>query len=144
MFQRATYGYDSRYLAEVNIGYNGSEQFAKGHRFGFSCFSAGWVASNESFLKDNKTISNLKLRASYGKVGNDKLGSTRFLYISNITSGGGVIPSLGRGQAISQGKLGNTNLSWEIAYKQNYGVDIQLFNELSLTLIILRKNVKEF
>ena len=75
----------------------------------------------------------MKLRASYGKVGNDKLGSTRFLYISNITSGGGVIPSLGRGQAISQGKLGNTNLSWEIAYKQNYGVDIQLFNELSLT-----------
>ncbi len=131
---RATYGYDSRYLAEVNIGYNGSEQFAKGHRFGFfPAFSAGWVASNESFLKDNKVVSNLKLRASYGKVGNDKLGSTRFLYISNITSGGGVIPSLGRGQAISQGKLGNTNLSWEIAYKQNYGIDIQLFNELSFT-----------
>lgn len=131
---RATYGYDSRYLAEINIGYNGSEQFAKGHRFGFfPAFSGGWVASNENFLKDNKVISNLKLRASYGKVGNDKLGSTRFLYLSSISTGGGMIPSLGRGQAISQGKVGNTNLSWEIAYKQNYGLDIQLFNELSFT-----------
>lgn len=76
---RATYSYDSRYLAEVNVGYNGSEQFAKGKRFGFfPAFSAGWVASNEAFLKDNDFITNLKLRASYGKVGNDKLGATRF------------------------------------------------------------------
>ena len=84
---RATYSYDSRYLAEVNVGYNGSEQFAKGKRFGFfPAFSAGWVASNEAFLKDNDFITNLKLRASYGKVGNDKLGATRFLYIMRISS----------------------------------------------------------
>ncbi len=131
---RATYAYDMRYLFEANIGYNGSEQFAKGKRFGFfPAFSAGWVVSNEEFLADNKWLTNLKLRASYGKVGNDKLGSTRFLYISNISEGGGYIPSLGRGKQIIQGKLGNPNLSWEIAYKQNYGIDFQLWNELSLS-----------
>ena len=132
---RATYAYDSRYLLEANVGYNGSEQFAKGKRFGFfPAFSAGWVISNEGFLAENKVITNLKLRASYGKVGNDKLGSARFLYISNISQSGGFISSLGRGNQIVQGRLGNPNLSWEIAYKQNYGMDIQLFRELSLSV----------
>ncbi len=126
---RATYGYDSRYLAEVNIGYNGSEQFAKGHRFGFfPAFSLGWVISNEKFLRENPVISNLKLRASYGKVGNDKLGSSRFLYLDNIVLASGSnnigIPSLGNGQYINQSKIGNPNIGWEIAYKQNYGVDV--------------------
>lgn len=61
------------------------------------------------------------------------------MYISNISTGGGVIPSLGRGQAINQGKLGNPNLGWEIAYKQNYGIDVQLFRELSLTVDYFRE-----
>lgn len=131
---RITYGYDSRYLAEANMGYNGSEQFAKGHRFGlFPAFSVGWVISNEGFMKDNRVITNLKLRASYGKVGNDKLGDIRFLYLSDISTGNGIIPSLGRGKSIIQGKVGNPNISWEIADKQNYGIDVQLFNELSFS-----------
>lgn len=132
---RVTYDYDSRYLAEVNLGYNGSEQFAEDNRFGFfPAFSAGWVASNESFLKDNNVISNLKLRASYGEVGSDKLGHDRFLYISSITTtSSGPISSLGKGNAVTQGKIGNENLSWEIVKKQNYGIDIQLFNQFSLT-----------
>jgi hypothetical protein len=106
---RATYSYDERYLAEVNMGYNGSEQFAPGHRYGFfPAFSAGWVISNEHFLKNNRYITNLKLRASYGKVGNDKMGSARFLYQSDITLGdGGPLGSLGLGQTINQGLLGN-------------------------------------
>src|SRR5690606_20467879 len=62
---RATYGYDYRYLAEVNLGYNGSEQFAPGHRFGFfPAVSAGWVISNESFMQNHPVVSNLKLRGS--------------------------------------------------------------------------------
>ncbi|HCC53184.1 MAG TPA: TonB-dependent receptor [Porphyromonadaceae bacterium] len=132
---RITYDYDSRYLAEVNLGYNGSEQFAKDNRFGFfPAFSAGWVASNERFLKDNSVISNLKIRASYGEVGSDKLGDDRFLYISAITTTGtGPVSSLGKGNAVTQGKMGNEGLSWEIVKKQNYGIDIQLFNQLSLT-----------
>lgn len=75
----------------------------------------------------------LKLRASYGKVGNDKLGNNRFLYIDNITMGGGTLGSLGNGQGVSAGLLGNPNLSWEIAKKQNYGFDLQLWSELNLT-----------
>ena len=84
---RATYGYDNRYLAEVNFGYNGSENFRRGRRFGFfPAFSLGWVISNESFLeKASQTwLDNLKIRASYGQVGNDVYqvnGVTqRFLY----------------------------------------------------------------
>lgn len=131
---RVTYDFDSRYLAEVNVGYNGSEQFSKKKRFGFfPAFSAGWVASNEAFFPRNQVVTHLKLRASVGKVGNDKLGASRFLYLSDITMGGGTIPSLGRGQAVYIGKMGNENVTWETAVKQNYGVDFKFFDHLSLS-----------
>ncbi|MBO9615473.1 MAG: TonB-dependent receptor [Dyadobacter sp.] len=138
---RATYGYDERYLAEVNMGYNGSEQFAPGHRYGFfPAFSAGWIISNENFLKNNRYITNLKLRASYGKVGNDKMGSARFLYQSNITLGGdGPLGSLGLGQTINQGLLGNPNITWEIAKKQNYGLDLQILRDLNLSVDVFKE-----
>ncbi len=152
---RATYGFDERYLAEVNLGYNGSEQFSPKKRFGFfPAFSAGWVLSNENFLKANRFLTNLKLRASYGKVGNDQMGGARFLYQSNITLGGGPLGSLGLGRGINQGLLGNPDLSWEVAKKQNYGVDLQLMGDLSLTfdyfvehrssILISRGTVPEF
>lgn len=143
---RATYGYDSRYLAEVNIGYNGSEQFAKGHRFGFfPAVSLGWVISNEAFMKDNTFVTRLKLRGSYGKVGNDNLGTTRFLYLDNIVMSSGSnnigIPSLGNAQYVNQTKIGNPNIGWEIAYKQNYGVDATIFgNELQVAVDYFREN----
>lgn len=138
---RATYGYDERYLAEVNMGYNGSEQFAPGHRYGFfPAFSAGWVISNENFLKNNRYITNLKLRASYGKVGNDKMGSARFLYQSDITLGEkGPLGSLGLEQTINQGLLGNPNITWEIAKKQNYGLDLQILRDLNLSLDVFKE-----
>ncbi len=132
---RFTYDYDSRYLGEVDMGYNGSEQFAPSKRYGFfPAISAGWVISNEDFLKESEIISSLKLRASYGKVGNDKMGNARFLYQDNISMGGGPLGSLGLGQGVNQGLLGNPNLSWEVAKKQNYGVDLQLFSELGLSV----------
>jgi TonB-linked SusC/RagA family outer membrane protein len=132
---RFTYGYDSRYFGEVNLGYNGSEQFAPKNRFGFfPAFSAGWVVSNEEFLKDNTVLTNLKLRASYGEVGNDKLGESRFLYLSSNTetTKDVVTPSLGRGKMIVQQLVGNDLLRWEVAKKQNYGVDIQFLSVFSL------------
>ena len=132
---RFTYAYDAKYLAEINMGYNGSEQFSPDKRFGFfPAFSAGWVVSNEPFLRDNNTITNLKLRASYGKVGNDKMGGTRFLYLDNITIGGGPLGSLSRGRGVNEGLLGNPNLTWEEAKKQNYGVDLQLFGNLTMAI----------
>jgi TonB-linked SusC/RagA family outer membrane protein len=152
---RATYGYDNRYLAELNMGYNGSEQFAPGKRYGFfPAVSVGWVASNENFLKENSTITNLKFRASYGMVGNDQMGNARFLYQSNITLGSGPLGSLGLGQGINQGLLGNPNITWEVAKKQNYGVDLQMLKNLDVSfdyflenrssILISRGTVPEF
>lgn len=131
---RATYGYDDRYFLEGNVGYNGSEQFAPGKRYGlFPAGSVGWVLSNENFLKNNETLTNLKFRASYGKVGNDKIGDARFLYQDNITMGGGTLSSLGRNQNVNIGLLGNPNITWEVATKQNYGVDLGLFGGFNAT-----------
>ncbi|MDR1866178.1 MAG: TonB-dependent receptor [Bacteroidales bacterium] len=140
MVGRVTYGYGGRYLAEVNVGYNGSEQFAPKNRFGFfPAFSGGWVISEEGFLKNNKTLTHLKLRASYGEVGNDKLGGARFLYLSDIKEGGGPVASLGYGKGISQGLMGNEYLQWEVAHKQNYGLDVQFLKSLSLNFDVYRE-----
>ena len=130
---RFTYGFDNRYFAEINMGYNGSEQFAPDTRFGFfPAFSGGWVVTNENFLKGNKVLTNLKLRASYGKVGSDQLGGSRFLYMDNNTysAGSGIVSGYG---SISEGRIGNKDLHWEVSRKQNYGVDVQLFSSWSLT-----------
>ena len=127
---RATYSYDDRYLAEVNIGYNGSEQFAPGQRFGlFPSGSIGWVASNESFLKDNPVLTWLKFRDSYGLVGNDSMGGNRFLFQDNIQVGGGTSAGGLGGHTISEGLLGNKNLTWELAKKMNVAVEIGFFKD---------------
>jgi TonB-linked SusC/RagA family outer membrane protein len=133
---RATYGYDNRYLLEVNGGYNGSEQFAPGTtRFGFfPAASIGWVLSNEAFMKNQNVITNLKVRASYGKVGNDKLGSDRFLYLDNVSVvTGGLSSSLGSGKYVNEDLFGNPLISWETAYKQNYGVELSIMKDLAFT-----------
>lgn len=78
---RVTYGFDGKYLAEFDMGYNGTENFAKGRRFGFfPSGSAGWVVTDEKFIPKNDVLTFLKFRASYGVVGNDKIGGDRFLY----------------------------------------------------------------
>lgn len=134
MAARVTYGFDNRYLLDANMGYNGSEQFSPKNRFGFfPSFAVGWVVSNENFLKGNKVITNLKLRASYGKVGSDKIGKNRFLYLSNHTysSSGGV--AVGGYGTIYENRPGNYNLQWEVSKKQNYGIDLQLWSDWSIT-----------
>ena len=134
MAARVTYGFDNRYLLDANMGYNGSEQFSPKNRFGFfPSFAVGWVVSNENFLKGNKVITNLKLRASYGKVGSDKIGDNRFLYLSNHTysSSGGV--AVGGYGTIYENRPGNYNLQWEVSKKQNYGIDLQLWSDWSIT-----------
>ena len=82
---RVTYGYASRYLAEFNMGYNGTENFAAGRRFGFfPAVSAGWVVSEEPFFPKNDWLVYMKLRGTYGEVGNDKIGGDRFLYLPSV------------------------------------------------------------
>lgn len=138
---RVTYNYDDRYLAEFNYGHNGSEQFAPKNRFGsFPAFSAGWVISNEAFLRESPLLTNLKVRFSHGSTGNDKLGNDRFLYQSFINMGGGVFPGLGRGQSVAQGRMGNEALQWEIAQKTNTGIDMELLKSLSLTVDFFKEH----
>lgn len=138
---RVSYGYDNRYLLDVNMGYNGSENFAKGStRFGlFPSVSVGWVLSEEKFMKRQQTISFLKLRVSYGVVGNDKISNDRFLYIDGVWSMDNDGYNFGtditsKEPSANEGKLGNPMVTWEKSYKQNYGIDMKLFNDrLSFT-----------
>ena len=86
-----TYAFRDTYFAEVNMGYNGSENFARGHRFGFfPAFALGWMVSNEKWFEPlTKTIDMLKLKGSYGKVGNDDIGGQRrWVYESTIVGTG--------------------------------------------------------
>ena len=132
---RVTYNFDERYLAEFNAGYNGTEQFAPANRFGFfPAVSAGWVVSNEQFLQNSPVLTNLKFRISYGKVGNDKMGNYRFLYLSDVQRAGGTVSSLGRGNRINQGLMANEHIQWEESLKQNYGLDIELWKSLSINM----------
>ncbi|GEP95501.1 SusC/RagA family TonB-linked outer membrane protein [Chitinophaga cymbidii] len=139
---RATYSYDNRYFAEFNFGYNGSERFYKSNRFGF--FPSGgvaWSVSREKFWEPLlRTVSNLRLRYSYGLVGNDQIGTAqdRFFYLSNVD-----MNSSGRGarfgreldefkNGISVSRYSNTEISWETAKKQNIAMELGLFGKINV------------
>lgn len=134
---RITYDYKTKYMLDVNMGYNGSENFAANRRFGmFPSISGAWNLNYEDFMKNQHVFDMLKLRASYGIVGNDKIGAARFLYLPN-SYGTGTGYNFGtNGTAnvggMAEGKIGNPDLTWETAYKQNYGLDVAfLKNRLS-------------
>lgn len=143
---RADYNYDDRYLLQVNMGYNGSENFAKGRRFGlFPSISGGWILTNEQFMKSVNFLDHLKLRASYGIVGNDQ-GVGRFLYQATTYNFEGPGYSFGyevpqNHPDINEGKLGNPLVQWETAKKQNYGIDLRLLrNRLDISVDYFHEN----
>ncbi|MDL2255665.1 TonB-dependent receptor [Parabacteroides sp. OttesenSCG-928-G06] len=138
---RLTYGFNDTYFAEVNMGYNGSENFARGHRFGFFPAGAiGWMVSNEKWFKPlTKVIDMLKLKSSYGIVGNDDIGGQRrWVYESTILVGSDAgagswnYGSAGGngGGGIRTGDVENLTASWEEAHKFNAGAEFSLFNKL--------------
>ena len=133
---RVTYAFKDTYFAEVNVGYNGSENFARGHRFGFFPAAAiGWMMSNEKWFEPI-TVDMLKLKASYGKVGNDDIGGQRrWVYESSIVGGGnwqyGQSANQG-GDGIRIGEVENLNASWEEALKLNVGIEFSLFNKVKV------------
>ncbi|WP_229203355.1 SusC/RagA family TonB-linked outer membrane protein [Dyadobacter jejuensis] len=145
---RATYGFDDRYLFEFNAAYNGSENFAKGTRYGFfPSASAGWVVSKEKFLEGSSNwLNNLKIRASYGLVGSDRLpNDKRFLYLQYFVGGSNYnfgTDNFGSsaGGGLQEGDLSNPKLTWEKAKKTNIGIDMTLFRQLSLTLDLFQEN----
>lgn len=139
---RATYGYDSRYFAEFNFGYTATERFALKNRWGFfPSVGLGWILSNEHFYPESwKTIvQKLKLKASFGLVGNDDIGKGRFLYLSVVDMNSRQKATFGTnfGYTNSKGgisvtRYGNDAITWESGKKANLGLEATLFNDFRL------------
>lgn len=138
---RVTYAYDGRYFLEGNFGYTGSETFASGNRFGFfPAVGLAWYASNEHFYPEalKKVVNKLKLRFSYGRTGNDDTGGDRFLYRATMKTdasgyntgynNNGADNRTNYGTGLVEGLFAAPYLTWEIEDKQNYGIDLGLFD----------------
>lgn len=137
---RVTYNYNERYFIEFNASYNGSENFAPGLQYGFfPAISAGWTLTNEPFFKKNDIVSYVKIRGSYGQVGNDKLNS-RFLFLTNYSAvPATVFPALQFGSPnspttfptlyIGDTNLGNPGITWETGTKRNIGLETRFFKD---------------
>ena len=139
---RTTYGYDSRYFLEFNFGYNGSERFHESKRFGFfPSVGTAWTISNEKFWEPLKeTVNNLRIRGTYGLVGNDAIGSStdRFFYLSEVnmnSSSRNFTYGLEGNRTISGidiTRYANQDITWETAKKTNLALEIGLFNSVNI------------
>ena len=148
MSARATYDYKNKYLFEFNLGYNGSENFARGHRFGvFPAGSIGWVVSQEEFMKNVSWIDHLKLRASFGLVGNDQMpDNLRFAYLQYYSSDDNMNIYFGEnrkpyGTTLIEGAFATPSLTWEKARKFNFGIDAEFFHQrLTLSVDVFKEH----
>ena len=139
---RFTYAYDERYFSEFNFGYNGSERFAKSERFGFfPSFGFGWYMSNEDFMSSTSdVITKLKLKSTYGLVGNDQIGSAedRFFYISQVNLNDGSMGAPFGNEfsnyinGVSIDRYANDQITWEKAKMLNVGFELGLFDKVDI------------
>lgn len=138
----ATYAFDNRYLAKVNISRSGSEQYSRQNRFTtVPAFSLGWILSNESFMEDVDWLSLLKLRASIGKTATDQSGLGRYTYLDNFTlKRGGTLGGYLQ-YVVGEGQMANPEIAPEISVKQNYGLDFSLFNNFSFSVDLFREKM---
>lgn len=130
-FGRASYGYDSKYLLQFQFRYDGSQIFADDRRFGFfPGVSAGWVISRENFMRNVSTINNLKLRASYGLLGNDRIAQFQYLNLYTLSSaaGAGYVLNGTNFNVINPGVAANPLVTWETKKSFDIGVEGALFN----------------
>jgi len=139
----ATYEYDQKYLLKFDMGYSGSDQYARGkHRYvATPALSGGWFISKESFMKRIRGISKLKLRASYGKTANDKCNLGRYPYSDNVSYSYGNGPIVNLQYMIQEKYYGNHSIEAEISTKQNYGIDLELFDEFSLSIDVFKEKM---
>lgn len=142
-FGRVNYNYDQKYLFEANIRYDGSSRFAPGLKYGvFPSFSAGWRISEETFMKNIKWLDNLKIRASWGKLGNQDIGN--YPFVSSVSLGmdyvfNGTVS--GPGGAVTD--AANPDITWESTTMTNFGFDATLFSKLSVTAEYYVKNTSD-
>lgn len=139
---RFTYGFDGRYLAEFNFGYNGSERFHRKERYGFfPAMGLAWMISNEPFWERLKeTVDTFKIKGTYGVVGNDAIGNDddRFFYLSNVDMNNGdkaywFGEEMGYGfNGVSIKRYANSDITWERAYKLNLGFELSLWNSIRI------------
>lgn len=149
---RLTYSFQDKYFAEFNGAYNGSENFAAGKRYGFfPAVSAGWTVSKESFMKNIPWVSYLKIRGSYGRIGFDKIGGNRFLYLdeysrnATVYAGGanlgltvkpntaaqfGLPTAINTYPVITHSRIGNADITWETSTKRNIGFESSFLNDM--------------
>ena len=126
-FGRVNYGFKDRYLFEGNFRYDGSSRFAKGNRWGvFPSFSAGWRLSEEEFMKDIPWIYNLKLRASWGQLGNERIDLFRYVDLMNLDAKYSLNGEIQSGAAVTA--YNDPNITWETTTMTNIGLDASLFN----------------
>ena len=143
--------FDNRYVAEFNFGYNGSENFAKGKRFGFfPSFAIGWLLSEEPFMESMKPIFHkIKFRASIGQAGDDNIGGRRFAYLGTLYTEQEGYKWGTNGQrdyikkGITEGEIGVDNLTWETVTKKNFGIELGLWNMLDFNFDIFREDRKD-
>lgn len=137
---RFTYSYNDIYFVEGNFGYNGTPNFPKGERFNFfPSIALGWVPSNYQYVKDHfGFLSMLKFRYSFGAVGNDQVDGGRFPYLTEVSYDAPGYSFGNKGENTSGGitetKIGSENLVWERAIKNNIGLDLGLWNRLTINV----------
>jgi TonB-linked SusC/RagA family outer membrane protein len=136
---RATYSFKSRYFLEFNFGYNGTERFSSNHRFGFfPTIGGSWIVSDEKFWEGLYNVFNrVKLRASYGLVGNDAIGQQRFFFLSDVNLNGGNPAYFGtlndyRREGVYINNYANPNITWETSRQLNLGLEFTMFKNLNV------------
>lgn len=137
---RFTYGFKDTYFLDLNFGLNGSENFQSGKQYGFfPAVAVGWVPTQYNFMKKIEWIDFLKFRGSYGVVGNDRISSLRFPYLTIIREDNGATTNWGGTGILTEDRVGADNLEWEKAKKFDVGMDLRLFGDrFTLTIDYFR------
>lgn len=143
---RFTYALQQKYIGEFSFSYMGSENFAPGKRFGFfPAMSVGWILSKESFLDDSAIFNFMKLRASVGLVGNNRIGGERFMFDQYYRGTGNYY--FGKGNSEYAGyqefRKANPDITWEKDLKLNVGLDMTLFNQLTMSVDVFKNNRRD-
>jgi len=141
LFARVNYNYKGKYLLEANVRQDGSSRFLNDKWGTFPSFSAGWILSEENFLSSSSTIDYLKIRGSWGKLGNSNIPNFAFAKALSLTEGysfgGTIVPGVG------QSSLGNENLSWEKTTSSNFGVNLVLNNGLGIDFDLFQRQTDD-